>query len=88
MSMGLAMKAMNAQFFKRKLNLLHEFVPQITMLICMFGYMDLLILIKWHTDYTGVESKAPSIITTMVNMFLGGGLPEGMTPLFTGQYYL
>jgi hypothetical protein len=50
--------------------------------------MDLLILIKWHTDYTGVESKAPSIITTMVNMFLGGGLPEGMTPLFTGQYYL
>merc|ERR1712216_964522 len=49
--------------------------------------MDVLILIKWHTDYTGIESKAPSIITTMVNMFLGGPLPEGMQPLFWGQFY-
>jgi len=57
------------------------------MLLCMFGYMDILILIKWHTDYTGIESQSPSIITTMVNMFLGGPLPAGMVPLYYGQFY-
>ena len=43
----------------------------------MFGYMDLLIVIKWLTNYTGKTDQAPSIITTMVNMFLGGGAIKG-----------
>jgi hypothetical protein len=29
----------------------------------MFGYMDVLIVLKWLTDWTGVEKFAPSIIS-------------------------
>lgn len=53
-----------------------EFVPQLVMLLALFGFMDLLIIIKWLTDFSQVEggsSRAPSIITTMITMALGFG---------------
>jgi hypothetical protein len=46
------------------------------MLLALFGFMDLLIVLKWLTDFSGVEggpSRAPSIITTMITMALGFG---------------
>ena len=39
--------------------------------------MDILIVIKWLTNYETVEYKAPSIINTMINMGLNGGKIEG-----------
>jgi len=35
--------------------------------------MDCLIILKWLTDYTGIEYTAPAIIPTMISMFLNGG---------------
>lgn len=56
------------------------------MMLCLFGYMDLMIIIKWHTNYEGVEYEAPSIITLMVGLFLElGVIPDGIRPLFPGQ---
>lgn len=43
----------------------------------IFGYMDLLIVIKWLTNYKGHEDEAPSIIVTVVNFFLKGGEIKG-----------
>ena len=49
----------------------------------MFGYMDVLIVLKWLTDYRGIENQAPSIIQVMIGMFLNAGaLPEGTKPIF------
>lgn len=46
----------------------------------LFGYMDLLIVAKWLTDFKGVESTAPSVISTMIGMALNGGnLEKGQT---------
>lgn len=47
------------------------------MLLSLFGYMDLIIIQKWLTDYYPKTHEAPSIITTMVNIFLKGGEIEG-----------
>lgn len=41
--------------------------------MCLFGYMDLLIIAKWCTDWTGIEHYAPSVITSMIDMALNGG---------------
>ena len=68
---------MNAAYFKNRLDLYHEFVPQTLMFVAMFGYMDFLIVVKWLTNYTGKTDQAPSIINTMVAMFLGGGEIKG-----------
>lgn len=54
------------------------------MMLCLFGYMDLMIVIKWCSNYFGIESQAPSIITTMVGLFLDGGKVQGLY-LFPGQ---
>ena len=73
MSLGVLMKAFNAVHFKRGVDFWAEFLPQIIFLWAIFGYMDVLIVRKWLTDYTGKEGDAPSIITFMINMFLRSG---------------
>jgi hypothetical protein len=48
-------------------------------MVLVFGYMDLLIIIKWLTDYNHKEHTAPSIITTMINIPLNGGKIDGQS---------
>jgi hypothetical protein len=50
--------------------------------------MDFLIIEKWLTDWIGndMESKAPSIIGVMINMFLNyGAIGEKEAPIISGQ---
>ena len=48
--------------------------------------MDLLILLKWNTDYKGITDQAPSIIVTTVNFFLNGGEVKGKE-FFVGNQF-
>jgi len=88
MSMGVCCKGLNAIYNRNKTDFFFEFVPQITMLVALFGYMDLLIIVKWLTDFTGREKEAPAIIGTMINVFLAGGtITEGEVALIgTADY--
>lgn len=72
MSLGIFLKALNARYFYNSLNFYFEFIPQFTLLLVTFGYMDLLIIIKWMTYYKDT-SAAPSIIAIMIDMMLGMG---------------
>jgi len=79
MGMGVTMKAFNASYFGNKLDFWFEFVPQIVLLFSLFGWMDLLIIAKWTTDFTNREYEAPAIISTMIDMFLNGAaIPPGV----------
>ena len=86
MSLGIVQKAFNAIYFKDMPKLLHEFLPQLILLLVIFGYMDVLIIIKWNTNYTGHTDQAPSIIVTIVNFFLNGGEVKGQE-FFTGNVF-
>ena len=77
MTLGLFQKGLNAIYFKNMPQLLNEFLPQIILLLAIFGYMDLLIILKWNTNYLGHTDQAPSIIVTIVNFFLNGGMIKG-----------
>jgi len=76
MSLGIFMKAFNSVHFKRPLDFFFEFLPQITLLWALFGWMNVLIIVKWLTPW-GQDgnniSEAPGIITIMIQMFLGFG---------------
>jgi V-type H+-transporting ATPase subunit a len=78
------MKGSNALYRRSMLDFVFEFLPQIIILIAMFGYMDLMIVIKWLTDWEGRTAYAPSVIGTMIDMFLNLGQPTLPTdaPLF------
>ena len=80
------MKGANALYQRSKLDFLFEFVPQIVFLLALFGTMDLLIISKWLTDWTGVEGRAPSIITQMINNVLKGGEIH-LTPLLGTELF-
>jgi len=61
------MKALNALHFKRYVEFFFEFIPQIVLLVCLFGFMDLLIIVKWLTNWEDtVDASPPSIITMMI----------------------
>lgn len=82
MTLGIILKGCNALYFNKKLDFMFEFVPQLVILVAMFGYMDLLIILKWLTDWTGRSGRAPSIIQTMIAMFISfGAVPEGSDPI-------
>lgn len=91
MSLGICLKGSNNAFNGQWVDFFFEFVPQIIIMLCMFGYMDMLIVWKWLTDYDEtimVDGKqysktafAPSILSTMIDMFLNGGSPTIPTDL-------
>jgi hypothetical protein len=35
-----------------------------------------MIIVKWLTNFEGIENAAPSVITSMINMALAGGAIE------------
>ena len=82
MTLGIILKGFNCVYFSRKIDFFFEFIPQLVILLALFGYMDFLIIVKWLTDFEGREDKAPSIIQTMIQMFIGmGAIPVGTDPL-------
>jgi V-type H+-transporting ATPase subunit a len=84
MSIGILLKGLNSLYYKQYIDFCFEFLPQIIVLLALFGYMDALIIQKWLTDFSGREGYAPSVIATMIDMFLNGAKPSIATdePLF------
>jgi V-type H+-transporting ATPase subunit a len=86
MSLGIIMKGFNSLYFKNMLDFFFEFIPQIVLLLALFGWMDTLIIGKWTMEKnvntvfdndTSVEFNqvhlSPAIITTMIDIFLAFG---------------
>lgn len=46
-------------------------------MLSTFGYMSLLIIVKWNNDYTADTSKAPSILDVMLKLGLKLGDTDG-----------
>ena len=88
MSLGILMKGLNAIHFRKPIDFFFEFIPQIILMLCLFGYMDTLIIVKWLIPWEGRTAEAPSIITTMIGMFLKfGEIPKGSRPLLQSAEY-
>ena len=64
--------------FRKPLNTYTEFIPQVLFLSSLFGYLALLMFIKWSKYYANSvadtfvysERCAPSILITFINMVL------------------
>ncbi|CAG5052623.1 unnamed protein product [Parnassius apollo] len=84
MLFGVCMSLWNHLYFKRRISIYVEFIPQIVFLTLLFFYMVLLMFIKW-TTYGPTPGKfgsddpeivktsaycAPSILITFINMML------------------
>lgn len=89
MLLGLAIRVINNIKQKNHLELVLQTFPQIIFMLLTFGYMDFLIIYKWLSSYTD-QSQAPSIISTMIAIFVEfGGDGDGRVPHFwTGERHV
>jgi len=51
MTFGICLKGLNAQFFKQRLDFYGEFIPMIIFDVAFFGYMVILIFVKWSINW-------------------------------------
>ncbi|OIV97608.1 hypothetical protein TanjilG_12365 [Lupinus angustifolius] len=49
MNLGIILSYYNAKYFENNINIRHQFVPQMIFLNSLFGYLSLLIIVKWCT---------------------------------------
>ncbi|XP_012522430.1 V-type proton ATPase 116 kDa subunit a1 isoform X1 [Monomorium pharaonis] len=75
MLFGVVVGLWNHMYFKRRMNITCEFVPQIIFLTALFFYMVLLMIIKWvkygpKNDPLVGPGCAPSVLITFINMVL------------------
>ncbi|XP_027339869.1 V-type proton ATPase subunit a1 isoform X3 [Abrus precatorius] len=79
MNLGIILSYFNARFFGNSLDMRYQFVPQMIFLNCLFGYLSLLIVVKWCTG-----SQA-DLYHVMIYMFLSPTDNLGENQLFWGQ---
>jgi V-type H+-transporting ATPase subunit a len=82
MNLGIMLSYYNAKFFQNDVNIWYQFVPQMIFLNGLFGYLSLLIIVKWCSG-----SKA-DLYHVMIYMFLSPTEDLGENQLFLGQKYL
>ncbi|CAN0063880.1 unnamed protein product, partial [Hapterophycus canaliculatus] len=51
MTFGVCLKAMNAVYFKESLDFFYECIPMIVFVLSLFGYMIVLIFMKWSINW-------------------------------------
>ncbi|KAL2328666.1 hypothetical protein Fmac_022093 [Flemingia macrophylla] len=79
MNLGIILSYFNARFFSNSLDTRYQFVPQMIFLNSLFGYLSLLIVVKWCTG-----SQA-DLYHVMIYMFLSPFDNLGENQLFWGQ---
>lgn len=79
MNLGIIISYFNARFFRSSLDIRYQFVPQMIFLNSLFGYLSLLIIVKWCTG-----SQA-DLYHVMIYMFLSPTDDLGENQLFWGQ---
>ncbi|PSS26027.1 V-type proton ATPase subunit a3 like [Actinidia chinensis var. chinensis] len=79
MNLGIILSYFNAKFFRNSVNVWFQFLPQMIFLNSLFGYLSLLIIVKWCTG-----SKA-DLYHVMIYMFLSPTDDLGENELFAGQ---
>ena len=72
MAFGIILKGFNCIFERKWVDFIFVFIPEIILLLILFGYMDFLIIIKWNTNYTN-PGDATDIKSLLMEIFLKPG---------------
>lgn len=71
MAFGMVLKIVNQKKRGQHSKIFYDSLPKIGLLFTTVGYLVLLIVKKWMTNYSGAESTAPSIINSLLELYLG-----------------
>jgi len=89
MVMGICCSYANATHFKEPVDVWYVFVPQMIFMNATFGYLVVLIFIKWLTDWNAPGAKpAPDLKAVMIGMFMSPGSVPPELQLYPGQAFV
>ena len=80
---GTVLSLFNHIHYRKPLDIIFGFVPQLLFMLCTFGYMTFLIFYKWLAP--SVNSDSPYIINVVIDMFLKFGSLPDEDFLYNGQ---
>ncbi|XP_064636326.1 V-type proton ATPase 116 kDa subunit a1-like [Lineus longissimus] len=70
MLLGVILSLFNHVYFKRRLNIFCEFIPQVLFLMCIFGYLCGMVVFKWIAYTPDLSCCAPSLLIDFIGMFM------------------
>lgn len=70
MLFGVILSLWNHVHFRRPINIICEFIPQLVFLMALFGYLVIMIFVKWSIYTANEAACAPSLLISLINMFL------------------
>ncbi|XP_067392438.1 V-type proton ATPase 116 kDa subunit a 4 [Emydura macquarii macquarii] len=85
MVFGVILSLFNHIYFKRTVNIILQFIPEMIFILCLFGYLVFMIIFKWCQFNVRVSQKAPSILIHFINMFLFSYNDPTNSPLYPHQ---
>jgi len=85
MTLGISLSLLNHLEFRDMRSIWFQFVPELVFFLAIFGYLVLMILIKWSTDWVGLAKRPPSLLNTLISMFMSPGVYTEESRLFPHQ---
>jgi V-type H+-transporting ATPase subunit a len=88
MLFGTCLSFFNHTYYRKGINIFCEFVPQVIFLLSIFGYMNCMIIMKWFIFDSESTQKAPSVLISLINMFMfkyDETGPENLRSMYDGQ---
>ncbi|XP_058812848.1 V-type proton ATPase 116 kDa subunit a 1-like isoform X2 [Topomyia yanbarensis] len=90
MIFGVCMSVVNYNFFKRRISIVLEFLPQIIFLVLLFAYMVFMMFLKWiqYTAKTDFQPHTPGCAPSVLIMFINMMLFKKSEPLHGCEEYM
>ncbi|XP_037015157.2 V-type proton ATPase 116 kDa subunit a 4 isoform X2 [Artibeus jamaicensis] len=85
MTFGVVLSLFNHIYFRKTLNILLQFIPEMIFMLCLFGYLVFMIIFKWCYYDVHVSRQAPSILIHFINMFMFNYNDASNAPLYEHQ---
>jgi len=88
MTLGLCCSLVNHIYYKDRRSIWFGFVPEICFFLSIFGYLVFMIFAKWATDWVGEAKRPPSLLNTLIAMFMSPGSYKEEDRIFAGQEHV
>ncbi|RHZ57889.1 hypothetical protein Glove_382g39 [Diversispora epigaea] len=92
MSFGIILTIYNYTYFKKRISIYTEFIPQMLFMQCIFGYLVFTIIYKWSIDWyekdsegNAIHNSPPGLLNMLIYMFLQPGTVAESDKLYSGQ---